>query len=305
MNALAPIRQFAAQSGRSDSIRDLCLALAHRLETGRVFLILTSYFDESGTHDGSPVTVMAAILGNVGHWSKFQRELDRLKKQYGFRVFHTTEFKRKSGEFAGWSNEKCMSLISELSQLTADGLMHGTVFVLENAAYEEEYKGQKNPKKLRLDSRYGLCFRCCLRTMVLEIIRRLSHHKKFPETRLNIVMESGHRNAGDAERIFAEEKRGLGSAGSLLAGITFADKAECDPLMVADFLAHSAFMRGGDPPQQLPQKQIEEMREKTGLTYVFFEPGGLAQTKDAMLKGLEAKQAWGASRQPSSWKPRA
>jgi hypothetical protein len=45
-------------------------------------VILSSYFDESGTHDASPVTIMAGILGNAGQWIRFQKELDGLN--FGF-----------------------------------------------------------------------------------------------------------------------------------------------------------------------------------------------------------------------------
>ena len=32
--------------------RKWCIAFAHRLEPERIFVILTAYLDESGTHDG-------------------------------------------------------------------------------------------------------------------------------------------------------------------------------------------------------------------------------------------------------------
>jgi hypothetical protein len=64
-------------------------------------MIITSYMDESGTHGGSPATAMAAIMGNVAQWSRFQMEMDKLKKRYGFKVFHTKKFKAKAGDFRG------------------------------------------------------------------------------------------------------------------------------------------------------------------------------------------------------------
>jgi len=264
-------------------------------------MIVTSYFDESGTHEGSPVTIMAAIMGTANQWAQFQRELDKLRLRYGFTIFHTKKFKAKSGEFAGWSNEKGLSLISEMSALTGNLLMHGCVFSLDNSAYEKEYKGGNAVRKLRLDSKYGLCFRICLISQVLEVIRRMSYHKKFDQLRMNIVAESGHKNAGDAERIYHEEAKELQRLGfSALSGITFADKIQCAPLMIADFLAHSTFIRddkGLDPqPRHIPP-----VREKTGLTHLAFEPNGLALHRQALVKKLEARRAYGASlRQRSS-----
>jgi hypothetical protein len=52
--------------------------------------------------------------------------------------------------------------------------------VLSNATYENDYKGGKKPKKLRLDSKYGLCFRQCLYFFILEVLKRKSK-KRYPQ----------------------------------------------------------------------------------------------------------------------------
>ena len=178
--------------------------------------------------------------------------------------------------------------------------MHGSVFLLDNAAFDEEYRSGERPPKLQLDSRYGLSFRFCLIHQITEVYRRLSHDKKFEKTRLNIVVESGHSNAGAAITIFNQEKKELKSAGGLLAGITFAEKSECSPLMIADFLAHTTYMRGDIAYTEPTATQISQFREKAGLTYLKFDPGGLAQLRGSLFKKLEARRAWGASRQVSS-----
>jgi Protein of unknown function (DUF3800) len=54
-------------------------AFAHRWEPERIFVILTAYLDESGTHGGSPVTVMAGMLANARQWKAFERNFQRLK----------------------------------------------------------------------------------------------------------------------------------------------------------------------------------------------------------------------------------
>ncbi len=103
--------------------------------------------------------------------------------------------------------------------------MKGTVFTLNNSDFESQYRGNETPRRLRLDTKYGLAFRYCLTDLMLEATRRLRTHKRFSEARMHVVLESGHPNGGDALRIFAEmqrEMQGLGS--SLLSSLTFADK---------------------------------------------------------------------------------
>jgi hypothetical protein len=180
--------------------------------------------DESGTHAGSPRTAMAAIMGNVSQWSRFQTDMDRIKKKYGFSVFHTKKFKAKSGDFRGWPDEKGLALIRELSFVTGQRLMHGSEFRISEELYQRFKSGL--PPKIKVDSRYGLCFRICLTHQIGELARRLDHHNKFSETRLHVVMESGHKNAGDAERIFYEVKKELKGESNLLSSIKFSAKDE-------------------------------------------------------------------------------
>lgn len=205
---------------------------------GRLFVILTGYFDESGTHGGSPVTIMAGVLGTANQWRRFETELVKLKARYGFTVFHTKEFKDRSGEFWGWSAAKQSGLLAELVELLSNGFMRANVFTVMNEDFEQEYKGglPAAPRKLRLDTAYGMAFRYVLTDLLVEASQRLGTHKRFADTRMHVVVESGHRHAGDAKRIFDETQRELNGLGSrLLATITFAKKSDCDPLMVADF----------------------------------------------------------------------
>lgn len=76
--------------------------LGHLWESEDLFLILTAYFDESGTHGDSPATIMAGLLGNSLQWGRFQTGIDDLRRRYGFRIFHAIKFKKKVGEFEGW-----------------------------------------------------------------------------------------------------------------------------------------------------------------------------------------------------------
>ena len=87
-------------------IRELCIAYAHRWVSERLYVILTGYLDESGTHAGSQATVMAGVMANARQWEKFEWAFQTVKKEFGFMVFRTKEFKKKRGDLRGWSNEK-------------------------------------------------------------------------------------------------------------------------------------------------------------------------------------------------------
>jgi hypothetical protein len=258
-------------------------------------MILTAYMDESGTHKGSPRVAVGSALANAGQWAKFQNGLDKIKREFGFSVLHTTELKARKGEFKGWPVEKCLSLINTMTALAANTLMYSADFVIEEGAYDEFRRDL--PNKIRVDSRYGLGFRICLAAHVEEILRRIGNHKKFEETRLHIVMESGCPNAMDADRIYLEIKKKLKLASPLLASLTFAAKTDADPLMFADLLAHTAYMRGIEEPvvaKSAPSRGAG--RPKARIVHFSYDANGIRALKQKLVDELEARRAWGARR---------
>ncbi len=258
-------------------------------------MILTAYMDESGTHRGSQRVAVGSALANAGQWAEFQSGLDKIKREFGFSVLHTNELKARKGEFKGWPVDKCMSLIRRMFALAANTLMYSADFVIEEEAYEEFRR--ELPNKIRVDSRYGLGFRICLAAHVEEITRRLGHHKKFDQIRLHVVMESGCHNAGDAERIYVETKRKLKLASPFLASLTFSAKTDADPLMFADLLAHTAYMRGIEKPfaaESMPSRGVP--REKARIVHYSYDANGIRALKQKLIDDLEARRAWGARR---------
>jgi hypothetical protein len=287
-----------------DFVRRLCVTLFHRWRPGRIFVILTSYYDEAGTHGGSPVTVMAGVMATANQWHRFETTAARLKRNYGFTVFHSKEFKNRSGAFRGWSIQKQLSLISELGEAANEkNIMEGVMFVLSNREYEESYKG--SVRYFRQDSKYGLCFRNCLLHLILDAADRLGTHKKFSETRLNVVLESGAKGADDAKRIFDETRQETERIGlNLLGTLTFASKGDpdSDALWLPDFLAHVTFMRGDSERTQPSALYTENrlMRDKGGLTLLRFREGGLADVKRQLIERVRAKRLAKRNRGPSS-----
>ena len=64
-----------------------------------------------------------------------------------------------------------------------------------------------------------------------------------------------------------------------LGNLTFADKDECDPLMLADFLAYGTFkleVAGRDEP---PEREVRPSRRVTGWTQITFDADRLTTLK--------------------------
>lgn len=197
-------------------------------------MVYTAYLDESDTHGNSPTIIMAGVLGNEQQWFKFNEVLNVIRSKHGFNILHATELKRKKGEFKGWSTEQCMNLIKDLTEACEFHLSGGCVMSFSHKQYRDDYRDKPFPKGMRPDSQYGLCFRECLARLGLLV--RMRDRQGI----LNIVLERGHRNSGDAKRIFDEFKTELSKVDlNNFRTFTTCTKHEALPLMVADFFAHA------------------------------------------------------------------
>ncbi len=195
-------------------------------------MIFTAHFDETDTHGSAPTVILAAYLGHAYQWRRFETKLGRLQKRDNFTIFHATEFKARSGEFSGWSDEKCDRLIGDLTDLVRSNLTEGLAFALTRERYLNEYRAPPVPKKMNLDSQYGACFRACMGRLFDVMAMRDNRD------RLNVAVERGHKNVGDCERIFNDLKDYLDFTDrNFLGEFTVAAKEDCPPLMMADLLA--------------------------------------------------------------------
>lgn len=280
------------------TVRELSLALAHRWEPERLFMfVYTAYLDESGTHDGSLVTVMGGLLAKADQWERFEKGFAKAQRQHGFRVWHTKKFKNRTGDFKGWTPEQCKALYWDLGRLTSFGLTEAMAVTLNNADYETHYKSGHRPPKARLDTKYGLCFRVCLYNCINEIFKR-RHKKKIPV--LHVVLEAGHPNYGDAERIFFEIKKEFEGAGNeMLRTISKADKEDSGQLMMADFAAHSEYLLETKALQGTPRNMVPAAVPKgmTGSTHIQSTPEMLKKWRDEIIEKAMPKK--GPNARPS------
>lgn len=159
-------------------------------------MLYTAYFDESDTRGQSPTVIMACFLGSARQWELFGRRLRFLQKRDRFTVFLATEFRNKTGEFAGWSDTKCMQLVNDLTALVRDNLTEGVTVHLEHKRHIEEYRKPPVPKKMNLDSQCGVCFRACIAHIIAIVLADEKRH------RLNVVIGDGHVNVRDTKRIY-------------------------------------------------------------------------------------------------------
>jgi hypothetical protein len=94
------------------------------LYSGKLFVQLVVYADESGTNDGTIVPVIAGFVDTVENWetlcTAWQTVLDDPKYRapyFHFRELHPNERKKPHKTYSGWSDEKTDDFIHDLAIL--------------------------------------------------------------------------------------------------------------------------------------------------------------------------------------------
>src|SRR5262249_21360043 len=95
-------------------------------------MVLTAYFDESGTHAGSELSGMAGFLGNARQWRKFEKRSAKLFDRYKVDVFHTIDVRRSDKDFEGWKVDRKIEFLDEFQHIINDTLESGVAAFLRD-----------------------------------------------------------------------------------------------------------------------------------------------------------------------------
>jgi hypothetical protein len=202
----------------------------------------TAYFDESGTHQGAQVSVMAGFVGDQRQWRKFEKRTSKLFARYRVQLFHAIDVRRGDGDFAGWTVDRKLTFVDELQHIANETLLGGTTAIVRAEDYE--FYSTLDWKNCRRDSKHGVLFRGCL-AQVIDIV---GHTPTTREPHLSVVLEDGHKNAADTARIYEWAQGKLGPRRAL-SGLAFENKRTCLPLAASDLLAYAAWgVEAGQKP---------------------------------------------------------
>jgi hypothetical protein len=221
-----------------------CRSFAPMGATQRGYVIYSAYIDVSGGHAGSPVMVMGGYIGRLGQWQNLDRQFGLLLKRSGLTYHHTRKMFHGNGEYAGWTRPQKIRYINKVGRIIDRNTLCGFTVRMTHEDYEKHFKAGDGPKGLRLDSKYGVCFR-----LFLSYMPRLLD-RSFQDIQLHIVLEAGDAGIGDSEVIFASYKKEAPSdLAEMVKSLTVADKKKYYGLQIADWAAYAAFHAEQDGPQ--------------------------------------------------------
>ena len=210
------------------------------------FAMLTAYYDESGTHDASPINVLAGLCGDVSECARFEREWNKVLRGVNIPYVHAKSMHHRQKIFKNWTGEKIENLHNQLMYVIQEhkGLMI-TKTILSVKGFDLVYKTPPRESTERLDSKYALCVRSCL-----HFIANLAFDRDDENPVANFVLEDGHRNAGDAVRVWKEVRADRRLPWTQAVGaLSFAGKSGNPLLQAADLLAYSIFKNETAPTE--------------------------------------------------------
>jgi hypothetical protein len=179
-----------------------------RRVTRSLLMIITTYIDESGTHDSSPISVMAGYVGTTVQWERFNADWSALVRKAGVRFIHGVELSKRTGQFKGWKAEDVNALMISLDGVIAAHLQLGFSVIVRDDDYKSIYGAGPHPRRVPKDSKYGVCFRACLRFVPSFIASELKLEGRTAlasQMTINFELERGHHKIA-----FWEKSAGVG-----------------------------------------------------------------------------------------------
>jgi hypothetical protein len=239
----------------------------------------TVHIDASGTHDGSPVFMVAGLVSTPLRWERLSNAWRRTLEKEGLEDFHMTDCATGGGSFSDrdrWPTERRNSLVKRLTNIVNRHVMARTWSAVAMADYRMYVPGERTFP-------YGICAAGCAS-------RLCAYSTEFrSQPFISYVFDQGDLGGSAAFQAF-DEVRG-GSNVHRMGMISKGDRRLCLPLQAADLHAWEVRKYFADQLQGTglgPRgsfMQLLSIREAGGGGYFF-----CGASLGTLLKGIDEGQ---------------
>ncbi len=195
--------------------------------------LITAYFDESGTHEGSEVVVVAGFVSGVSKWELFTREWKHCLDDWGIESFHMSDFESRHGPFKLWTKVEHKKRLNKLLALIHEHTLMSIGCGIPKESFDRIVSKEA---KIICGDAYGLAAITCFRNLA-DIAKR-------PEVDgwLDCIMEQGAKGAGALLLIQQEESKSPEwMNNNRIISLDFRDRRLFPPLQAADILAYELY----------------------------------------------------------------
>ena len=195
--------------------------------------MLVAYFDDSGTHDGSPAVVVAGYLSSAENWRKFNCAWADMLHDAGLTHWHQVHFAHRVNEYAGWAEEKRVEFMKRVIGIVNDTVYGGFVCGVDTVAFRELSCQFPAPPH----TPYAFCAMVCFKQLEKWTIDNAQSDA------IDCTFESGTQGHGEIATI-VDELMSDEDGERLefrLGTVKFEDKKEALPVQAADILAYEFY----------------------------------------------------------------
>lgn len=213
--------------------------------------------DDSGSHDGAPVSVIAGYFGGHRRWAEFEPRWEKVLKDYGVTEFHAQHFWKRNkdprrgpkqgrdyNEFDGWSQERADAFLDSLLTIIEDSnsihpFASGVLATEWNQQSIDDRRMFTGASKLHPSGKPSksmfLSFQRC-------VIRTATYCK--PGIRVHYFIDEDKQTDawaticyGELKRKYKEDRDDISDS---LGDLTPVDSVVARPVQAADLLAYEA-----------------------------------------------------------------
>lgn len=246
----------------------------------RLIMNIYGYFDESGTHKGSPAFSLGGFLGKADEWGAFQFEWEAALKDFGLPFFHMASFESRLKGY-DWSEDVRRERINRLLEIIHRHVLGSFGIVFPLAEYDAVFPEDEIPPgpnvewlapgiagpgaprpgdappnepdirpgaiRRKSGGPYGLAATMLFRSVAEWVVGLPG------DPCVAYVMEQGAVGAGQTLKFFQDNYADDNQRRSLrLLSLSFEDKRRFTPLQAADLLAYELHKH---LPRQLGQEK--------------------------------------------------
>jgi Protein of unknown function (DUF3800) len=187
--------------------------------------LFEAYFDESGSHDGSPVLCVAGYLFDKEGCLELDSEWKAVLDEYSLPFFRMSDCAHRTGPFKSLSKQQCIDCETKLIHIIKRHMRYGVTTTVNEAEYDEWA-----PPELPFGHAYSWCCYMCL-VGIGSWIKKANFQGEIA-----YVFEAGHRDQTQANSIM----EGVLDLPELKYKAHAFMKKEVRPLQAADLLAWQA-----------------------------------------------------------------
>jgi Protein of unknown function (DUF3800) len=222
-----------------------------------ILVLLSAYFDDSGTDSGNSSLVIAGFASTVEQWILFDRDWLEAQTDFGAPPFHAKFFddaRRGHGPYKTWPEAKRRDYLDRLLGIISRRTRKSFATILS----KDDFEAVVSANSVLCEYYYAPFTFSCVNCIHQVCDWRNEYYGNTP---LGFFFDEGHKNIGQLREV---AKRALLRSDFMIERVTSGDDETLPPLQAADLLAFElcsesrAVEKGSRRYSRYPLQRLDE-----------------------------------------------